>query len=71
MGWGGFLDKLLGILPIQKRIERWKNELENIQKERSSLLAGDADKKKAKRVADIENRIVYLTQLLKNNAHDN
>jgi len=68
MGWGGFLDKLLGILPIQKRKERWKNEIDNLTKERENLLNGEADEKKAVRVGIIDKRIAYLNQLLKNSA---
>lgn len=70
MGWGGFLDKLLGVLPIQKRIERWKNEIDNLTKERNNLLQGVADEKKASRLIIIDNRIAYLNQLLKNHATD-
>jgi len=68
MGWGGFLDKLLGILPIQKRKERWKNEIDNLTEERENLLNGEADEKKAVRVGIIDKRIAYLNQLLKNSA---
>ena len=35
MGWIGLLDKLMGVLPIQKRKERWKNELDNLAIERN------------------------------------
>jgi hypothetical protein len=70
MGWGGAIDKLLGILPIQKRKERWKNEIDNLTRERSKLLKGDCDEKKAVRVDVIDKRINYLNQLLKNSASD-
>lgn len=66
MGWGGFLDKIIDKLPIQGRTERWKNELDNLQKEKAQLLKGSCDGKKAKRVSDIDNRVAYLEQLLKN-----
>lgn len=69
-GWGGFLDKLMGVLPIQKRKERWKNELDNLQKERDTLLQGQCDEKKSTRLITINNRIAYLVQLLKNSAAD-
>jgi len=68
MGWGGFLDKLLEKLPIQGRVERWKNELEKLTKEKSLLLLQKADIQKAKRMSYIESRIVELNQLLKNKA---
>lgn len=70
MGWGGFLDKLLGILPIQKRKERWKNELENLTKERNQLVGSQCDEKKANRVVVIDRRIAYLNQLFKNSIND-
>jgi hypothetical protein len=70
MGWGGFLDKLMGVLPIQKRKERWKNELDNLTKERANLIKGDCDEKKANRVVIIDQRISNLNQLLKNSASD-
>lgn len=69
MGWGDFfggIGKLLGKLPIQGRRERWRNEIDNLTKERENLLSGDWDEKKGKRVDDIDNRIAYIEQLLKN-----
>jgi hypothetical protein len=70
MGWGGFLDKLMGVLPIQKRKERWKNEVDNLTKERANLIEGRCDEKKAARVVAIDERLTYLNQLLKNSASD-
>jgi len=64
------LNKLLDKIPIQGRKERWKNELENLKKERESLLKGKADEKKSKRITVINTRIDYLNQLLKNSASD-
>jgi len=66
MGWGGFLDKLINKLPIQDRKERWKNELENIRKERESLIKETWDVKKGKRLSWINGRIIELEQLLRN-----
>jgi hypothetical protein len=69
LGWGTFfggLGKILDKLPIQGRVERWRNELENLKKEKAKLLAGKADAQKAARVQKITERIEYLTQLLKN-----
>jgi len=66
----GGLGKIIDKLPIQGRKERWKNELDNLRKERTILLNSKADKKKASRLVNIDNRIVYLNQLLKNSASD-
>jgi hypothetical protein len=66
MGWGGFLDKLLGVLPIQKRKERWRNQIDNLRKERDALLKSKATPKKARRLEYIDKRIAYLQQLCKN-----
>ena len=67
-GWGDFFGGLMDKLPIQGRTERWKNEIENLTKERDRILAGKCDEKKAARVIDINKRLVYLNQLLKNKA---
>jgi hypothetical protein len=66
MGWGAALDILLKILPIQGRIERWKNELESLTKEKEKLLKGKWDEKKGNRLMWIDNRIGVLNQLLRN-----
>lgn len=69
LGWGtffGFLGELFNKLPIQGREERWRNELDNLNKERITLLSGSPDSKKAARYVEVEKKIVYLTQLLKN-----
>ena len=68
MGWGGFLDKLFEKLPIQGRVERWKNEVDRLVKERAEILIHKADVKFAKRLDYIDRRIVYLNGLLKNKA---
>ena len=47
-------------------LERWKNELENLEKEKSLLLIQKADLPKAKRLTVVDQRIAYLQQLLKN-----
>jgi len=66
MSWGGFLDKLMGKLPIQDRKERWRNQIENLKKEKIKLQKGVCDEKKAKRISDIDKRIAYLDQLCRN-----
>lgn len=66
MGWGGFLDKLLSVLPIQKRVERWRNQLDDLEHQRTMLVRGKADAKLAKKLADVDAWIACLRQLLKN-----
>ena len=73
LGWGTFfggLGKILDKLPIQGRKERWKNEVENLTKEKNSILKGEANEKKANRITVINERLAYLNQLLKNSAND-
>lgn len=64
-------DKIAGKIPIQNRTERWKNELDKLQRELKGLLNEDASLKKASRVAAIVKRIDELNGLLKNNANSN
>jgi len=66
----GFLDKLMGKLPIQGRTERWRNEIDNLIKERETILKGQVDVKKIHRIRVIDKRINYLNQLCKNAAKD-
>lgn len=66
MGWGTAIDILLRILPIQGRIERLKNELEALTKEKRKLLKGKYDEKKGDRLMWIDNRISTINQLLRN-----
>jgi hypothetical protein len=53
-------------IPIQDRKERWKNELDNLTKEKEKLLQGECDVKKAQRLDLVNSRIAYLNQLLRN-----
>ncbi len=53
-------------LPIQDRKERWKNELDNLKKEKAEILIHKADIKKASRLAYVERRIDDLEQLFRN-----
>lgn len=57
-------------IPLQDRIERWKNEIDNLTKEKSKLLMGACDEKKAIRLEFIDTRIAYLLQLCKNKISD-
>ena len=69
-GWGGFLDKFISKLPIQNRVERWKNELDNLEKERTRLLNEKATNSLRKRLAIVIARISELQQFLKNKANE-
>lgn len=60
------LDWVKDKLPIQDRKERWRNELDKLQKEKETLLKGKPDAKKANRLSVIELRIAELLQLFKN-----
>lgn len=60
------LDWLKDKLPIQDRKERWKNEIDGLEKERNRLLLGECDDKKVARLGVIDKRIAYLNQLFKN-----
>lgn len=68
MGMFSFLDKLIDKLPIQGRVERWKNEIDNLTREKKELLRGEPDAKKAIRVVVINRRLDELNQLCKNKA---
>jgi hypothetical protein len=65
-GWGGFLDKLLGKLPIQDRRERWKNQIDDLIKSKNKILDSEWNEKKALRVTKIDEKIEHLNQLIKN-----
>lgn len=62
----GFLDKLIDKLPLQNRVERWKNQIDDYEKEKEMLLEGACDAKKAKRVEFIDRELTRLHQLCKN-----
>jgi len=69
MGWEKILDILSWLkdkLPIQNRIERYKNELDKLEKEREKLLQNPATTERAIRLVHIDNRIEYYRGLLKN-----
>lgn len=68
MGLFGFLDKLIDKLPIQGRVERWKNEVDDLQEERTKLEWRRCSEKESKRIADINTRLDELHRLLKNKA---
>jgi len=60
------LDWLKNKLPIPNRLEGIKNEIDKLEKERTSLLSGGADVKKAKRIIVINDRLDKLAGMLKN-----
>ncbi len=59
---------LLTKLPIQKREERWRNQIENLKKERKVLVSGDPNEKKSNRVDIIDKQLARLEQLCRNAA---
>lgn len=60
------LDWVKDKLPIQDRKERWKNEIENLKKEREQIKKGVCNAKTVKRLNYINTRIDYLDQLFRN-----
>jgi len=68
-GWGSFLGGLMEKLPIQGRVERWKNKLENLEKKRKELLKSEWTPEKGKMLDRIDRDIDKLNQLLKNKAN--
>ena len=65
-GWGDFLGGLMNKLPIQNRVERWKNQIDIYEREKKSLLEGVCDAKKSKRLDFINAELVRLNGLCKN-----
>lgn len=66
MGWGSLLDRVTGWLPIQSRQERWKNQIEILEREKAALLKGQCDAKKSMRLNTINNELDKLHGLCKN-----
>jgi hypothetical protein len=60
------IDWLKDKLPIQDRKERWRNQIDDLKKERAMLLKGKADAKKVKRVVAIDKQLAHLEQLCAN-----
>ena len=59
---GGLMDKL----PIQGRVERWKNQIDKYEAEKKALLKGVCDDKKAARLEYINSELDRLNKLCKN-----
>ena len=68
MGWGGFLDKVMDKIPIQGRVERWKNKLDKLEAEREALIGGSWTHEKATRLDAVKLGIAKYNGLLKNKA---
>ena len=60
------LDWVKDKLPIQDRKERWKNQLAELKQEKTKLLKGDCNEKKAIRLINIDIAIDKLNRLLEN-----
>lgn len=70
MGWGGFLDKLLGKLPIANRVEKIKNDIDKLEREKNEILLHKAEVSKANRLVVIDKQLFDLHKRLQNIAHD-
>ena len=70
MGWGKLLDRVTSWLPISGRVERWKNQKAQLEQEKSELLKGQCNGKKADRVVAINHKLDELNRLLSNKASD-
>jgi len=63
------IDWLKDKLPICDRKERWKNEIDNLKKERNGILKKPASIKAADRLIAIDNLIEQRVQWLKNTSN--
>ncbi len=70
MGWGSLLDRVTSWLPIPKRVEGIKNEIDKLEKERSEILVKKAEVKLARRLEFIDGRLFYLRKRLQNIVND-
>ena len=66
MGIVKILSWLMEKLPIQGRKERWRNELDKLNEERTQLLLSAWDIKKSNRYHVVCDRIDELNRLCKN-----
>jgi hypothetical protein len=67
----GGIGKILEKLPIQGRKERWKNELDKLERRQTELVTGKWDDKKSAEYARNKLRIAELNRLLKNSSDSN
>lgn len=68
--WGKAIERITSWLPFQGRVERYKNKLEKLKKERTTLTSGPATDKKAERLLKVDGEIAKYNELLKNKASD-
>lgn len=66
--WGKVFEKLTGLIP--SKTDRWKNELEKLERERDELENFPATEKNVNRCIDILYRISYLESRLRDHAKD-
>ncbi len=74
MGWEmipNVLDKILGHFTPKERIRKLKDELNKLERERSSILVFKEDEKKSKRLTIVCNRIATIKRMLQNDATGN
>lgn len=73
VGWGTFfgaIGKIIDKLPLQGKLERWKNELDTLKKERTGILRRKSTPESQKRLIVVVERIEYLNQCIRNAAND-
>lgn len=64
--FASFLDWISQVLPLQTRRERWRNELDLLEKEKEKLLHEIATIKKVDRLCDVIVRIERINKLMRN-----
>jgi hypothetical protein len=67
-GWGSLLDRVTSWLPIPKRIERIKNTIDKLERERNDILLHKAEISKANRLTAIDNQLADLRKRLQNSS---
>jgi len=70
VGWGNFLGGLMNKLPIQNRVERWKNQIDKLERERDELLKQPSTDANSKRMSAINDELSRVWLLLKNKASE-
>ena len=70
MGWGNFLDRVTRWLPIQGRVERIKNKIDKLERQKRELLQGQASPDKARKLVSVERELAELERMLKNLSKD-
>ena len=70
VGWGNFLGGLMNKLPIQNRVERWKNQIDKLERERDELLKQPSTDANSKCMSAINDELSRVWLLLKNKASE-